>query len=78
MVDLSSARLDNGRETVLELDGDHSGICKFSGPDDHAYSSVGPGIESMVDRAEKHRAGCEHNQSNASTLTVEPSVTSVR
>lgn len=50
MVDLSSARLDNGRETVLELDGDHSGICKFSGPDDHAYSSVGPGIESMVDK----------------------------
>lgn len=60
IVDSVSAKMGNGRETLLDLDRNHSEICKFSGANDLAYDAVGPNIKSMGERARDHTARCEH------------------
>ena len=61
-MDSVSARLENGRETSLDLDRNHSEICKFSGADDRAYTAVGENIKAMAERARDHPVRCKHDQ----------------
>ena len=61
-MDSVSAKLGNGRETPLDLDRNHSEICKFSGANDPAYDAVGENIKSMAKRAREHQAVCPHDQ----------------
>lgn len=68
IVDSVSAKMGNGRETLLDLDRNHSEICKFSGANESAYDAVGPNIKSMGERARDHTARCEHVRGGNSEL----------
>ncbi|KAL8711670.1 MAG: hypothetical protein Q9225_007083 [Loekoesia sp. 1 TL-2023] len=60
IVNASSAKLGCAKETYLDVDRNHSNICKFSGLDDHAYEGVGPNLKAMGNKARQHLVRCEH------------------
>ncbi|KAF8243532.1 hypothetical protein K440DRAFT_664068 [Wilcoxina mikolae CBS 423.85] len=52
VVDRTSAKLGSSNEILLDLNADHSQLCKFSKePDDAAYETVGRNIKDLCDQA---------------------------
>ena len=46
------------KETLVELDRDHSDICKFAAKDDEAYAEVSTLLPYEADRALAHQIKC--------------------
>ena len=55
-----SAKLRVERETALELDRNHSDICKFARSGDNAYKRVGDNLRAMASDAQTYQVECSH------------------
>ena len=55
-----SAKLRVERETPLELDRNHSDICKFARSGDNAYVRVGDNLRVLAGEAQNYQVECSH------------------
>ena len=62
-----SAKLRVEKETALELDRNHSDICKFARSGDNAYERVGDNLKAMASEAQTYQVECSHAPSRGCT-----------
>ena len=60
IVGRESAKLRVERETALEIDRNHSDICKFARSGDEAYERVGSNLRAMANEAQTYQVECSH------------------
>ena len=60
IVDKNSEKLNIVQETALDLDRNHSEICKFEGATDRNYKGVYKYLRTLALNARRYQVNCRH------------------